>query len=82
MIVTCYVGGCGWSERDPSIVWLYAKAEQHRIDAHDWVKRGRVHRLELEEHEDEQIDQLLGHWKQERALEKARNVRLPGLNQT
>ena len=55
MIVSCCVGGCEWVESDPSIVWLFAKAEQHRADSHDWVKRGKVHRLALEPAEDAQI---------------------------
>lgn len=59
MKVDCAVGGCNWNELSGSLVDLEAMAELHRRDRHDWVKRGRCHRWEFEEHELADVDRRI-----------------------
>ncbi len=48
---------CEWEATDPSAVALAVAAENHRRDAHFWVAPGKCHRVELEPHEQQAVDE-------------------------
>ncbi len=45
LIVRCLVGGCGWTH--PPGRGALTAVEEHRREKHDWVKPGRLHRIEV-----------------------------------
>jgi len=43
----CLVGGCGWRATRELVVQVLREVEAHRREKHEWVKPGRLHRLEF-----------------------------------
>ncbi len=57
MVAHCWCGGCDWEAVDPSAVALEVLAETHRREMHSWVRVGKCHRVELEPHEQQAVDE-------------------------
>ena len=57
MKAICLVGGCSWSEENEHSVPLEKSVEKHRVEKHDWVRPGKLHRFIFYESEKQEKKQ-------------------------